>query len=427
MNLNLKRWKNWKVITGVLFALLVILLFLIPSSSTTIPTASVKKGDFHIFVIESGSIRSKNSSTLTAPRLLMGGNLQIIYLAPEGTIAQKDQVLIRFDPTNALKRIGDKQTELKTAMADLAKLKAQQSADESQAATDLETADLNFKLAQIARDRMEFEPDAKKREAGLEFERAKLAYEQAKLNSANKSIIRKSELGNLNLRINQIQSDIAASMKEMEQLTVKAPISGLIVYENNWSTGRKLAVGDQPWPGMPIISLPDLSSMQVEVSINEMDIAKVKVGQFVEVIPDAFPDKKFSGVISSVSQIGREKGSGSNIKVFDIVVDLQGTDDVLKPGITTTNKVVVNTVKNVLSIPIVSVVEEGKKTIVFVRHGSGFDKREVTLDKRNDNSVIVTKGLTEGEEVALRNPEQKEKDDTEQKSPSRPTSPGGAR
>ncbi len=390
-------------------ALILILWWIFsPSEGPNIPTAPVLSGDFRILVIESGSIRAKKSYTITAPRLMQGGNLQVVFLAPEGTIAQPEQPLVGFDPSTAMKRINDKQTELKTAQADMAKLRAQQAGDEAQAKTDFETAKLNFQLAEIAQKRMQFEPDAKKREADLEFERSRLAFEQARLNLENRSIVRKSELGNLQLRLSQIQSDIAASTKEMEQLTMKAPISGLIVYENNWSTGRKIAVGDQPWPGMPIISLPDLSAAQVEASVNEMEISRVKVGQKVEIVPDAFPDRKFTGTITSVSQIGREKGSGSNVKVFDVVIDIDKTADILKPGITTTNKIIVGTVKKTLSIPIVAVFEKEKKTYVYVKDGSGFDKREVTLGDKNDTYVVVKTGLKAGEEVALRDPDEAE-------------------
>jgi HlyD family secretion protein len=400
--------KKNKITAVALSAVIVVILFvwwLWPSGGADIPTYTVKRGDFNIYVVESGAVRSKNSFTITAPRIFSGGNLQVVSLAPEGTIAQVDQVLVRFDPTAAMKRISDKQTELQAALADLAKLKAQQAGEESQAETEYQTANLNFQLATIQREKMQFEPEARRREAEIEFERARMSFEQSKLNLDNKRIIRKSELGNLQLRIQQIRSDIGVSEKEMEQLTIKAPISGLIVYETNWSTGRKITTGDQPWPGMPVISLPDLSVMQTEVSVNEMDIAKVKKDQRVMVIPDAFPDKNFMGTISSVSQIGREKGQGSNVKVFDIVVDLDSSHEVLKPGITTTNKIIVGTVKKVLSIPIISVFEEEGKTWVFVRNGSSFDKRRVELDQRNDNFVVVIKGLSEGDRVALRNPE----------------------
>lgn len=385
-------------------AIILILVFW-PTGGADIPSFEAQHGLFEIYVIESGSVRAKNAVTIQAPRIRSGGNLQIVSLADEGTIANEGDVLARFDPSSALKRIQDKQTELKTALADLEKLKAQQSADESQAQTEFETAELNFQLAKLARDKMQFEPEARKREAEIEFERAGLSFEQAKLNMKNKGIVRKSELGNLQLHIQQIRSDIGESMKEMDQLTLKAPISGLIVYENNWATGRKIAKGDQPWPGMPIISLPDLSVMQTEVSINEMDIAKVRTEQPVLIIPDAFPDKTFHGTIASVSQIGRQKGQGSNIKVFDIIVDIEETDEVLKPGITTTTKIIVDKLNDVVSVPIISVFEEEGSTYVFVGEGTSFDRREVELGQRNDNFVVVISGLEAGESVALRNPE----------------------
>ncbi|MDT8322783.1 MAG: efflux RND transporter periplasmic adaptor subunit [Bacteroidota bacterium] len=408
------------VFLGATLSVIVLAIVFWPSSDDHIPSYTAKKADFEIYVVESGSIRAKNSVTITAPRIISGGNLQIVELAPEGTTAKEGDILARFDPSTALKRMQDKQTELKTALADLAKLKAQQSADESQAQTEFETAKLNFQLAKLAREKMQFEPEARKREAEIEFERARLSFEQARLNLENKSIVRKSELGNLQLRIAQIRSDIEVSQKEMEQLTIRAPISGLIVYENNWATGRKIAKGDQPWPGMPIISLPDLSAMQAEVSINEMDIAKVKVGQKVMIIPDAFPDKSFPGAISSVSQIGRQKGQGSNIKVFDIVVDLDGTDEVLKPGITTTTKIIVDRLENVISIPIISIFEEQGKTMAYVGDNGSFDKREVELGQRNDNFVVVTGGIEAGEKVALQNPEQDDIDAGTQESPGSP-------
>ncbi|MBN1448569.1 MAG: efflux RND transporter periplasmic adaptor subunit [Bacteroidetes bacterium] len=415
--------KHILISIGAVILLLVVAYFLWPSSAADVPSYRVQRGDFEIYVIESGSVRAKNSVTITAPRIISGGNLQVVSLAPEGTIAKEGDVLARFDPSTALKRIQDKQTELKSAMADLAKLKAQQAADESQAQTEYETAKLNFQLAELAREKMQFEPEARKREAQIEFERARLTFEQAKLNLENKSIVRKSELGNLQLRIEQIRSDIAVSQKDMEELTLRAPISGLIVYENNWATGRKITKGDQPWSGMPIISLPDLTAMEAEVSINEMDISKVERGQSVLIIPDAFPDKTFHGTISSVSQIGRQKGQGSNIKVFDIIVDIKETDEVLKPGITTTTKIIVDQVKNVLSVPIISVFEDGKTTYAYVSDGGSFEKREVTLGQRNDNFVVVASGIREGELVALRNPEMSVEEDAQGEAMRAPGSP----
>ncbi|NOY05966.1 MAG: efflux RND transporter periplasmic adaptor subunit [Chlorobi bacterium] len=387
-------------------AVIVIILFIIPGGDTNLPTVKVTRGEFNVLVVESGTVRSKNSFAVTAPRTRSMGTLQIVYLAPEGTTAKKGDVLVRFDPSAALKQIAEKENELKAALSDLDKLKAQQAADRASAEADFENAKLSFELAKISRERMQFESEARKREAELEFKKAELAFKQARLNLKNRDIVRKSELGNLRLRINQIKQDISDARKDMERLTIKAPISGLIVYETNWSTGRKIAVGDQPWPGMPIISLPDLSEAQIVVSINEMDISKIKKGQKVLITPDAFPDRKYTGVIASVSQIGREKGFGSNIKVFECVIDVDKTDEILKPGITTTNKIIVSTFEDVLSLPIDAVFEKEGRTFVYKREGGSFVPVEITTGAQNENFVIVEKGLKEGDVVSLVDPEQ---------------------
>ncbi len=72
------------------------------------------------------------------------------------------------------------------------------------------------------------------------------------------------------------------------------------------------------------------------------------------------------------------------MKVFDIVVDLDKADEVLKPGITTTNKLVVGKVSKVLSVPIIAVFEEKGATHVFVANGSSYERRKVKLGQKND-------------------------------------------
>ena len=404
----MKKHKLLIPLLATLFLAIILYYYFFSGSASDIPTYTVKRGTFNVLVIEAGTVRAKNSFTVSSPRIFSGSNLQIVSLAPEGTTAKVGDVLARFDPTGAMKRIGDKETELKSAQSDYTKMRAQQAADEAQSKADYENAKLSFELAKIAKERMQFESEARRREAELEFAKAEISFKQAELNLKNKGIVRRSELGNLQLRLQQIKGDIDIAKKDMEELTIKAPISGLIVYETNWSTGRKIAVGDQPWPGMTLISLPDLSAAQVVISVNEMDISKVKVNQKVEITPDAFPDKKFSGKIFTVSQIGSEKGMGSNVKVFETIVDIEKTEDILKPGITTTNKIIVDQIKNVLSIPIEAVVEKEGKTYVYVPGGRSFSKVEIKVGAKNDNFVVVKEGLKEGMQVALRNPEEME-------------------
>jgi len=368
-------------------------------------TAAVKRGTFDIVVVETGELQAERSRAVTAPVLASGrSQLAILYIAPEGTTVDSGRVVVSFDPADQMKAISDKENDLKLAEADLDKLKAQQKSDASDAEIAYENAKLSQELAKLADDEMKFESESKQRESKLELKKAELAYRQAEENLKGKSQVRKSDMASITLKIAQIQNALDRSKADMERLTVTAPESGLIVYQRNWSTGKKVTKGDQLWGGYPVMQLPDLSHMQAVLQVNEVDVSKVKKNQPVEIALDAFPARKFTGTIKSVASIGNAKESNPSVKVFEVLVDLDGADSILRPGMTVSARIMVNKVANVLSIPIESVFDDAGKPVVYVENGSALDKREVTLGEKNDNFVIITKGLKEGEKVSLVDP-----------------------
>ena len=176
----------------------------------------------------------------------------------------------------------------------------------------------------------------------------------------------------------------------------------------NWRTGRKVAISDQIWSGMSIISLPDLSRMQVSGNVNEVDVSKVKKGQKVKIRLDAFPDREFHGTVSSVGTIGQQADRSSTIKTFEVVVDIQETDPILKPGMTTSLEIIVETIPYAVFVPMESVFSKNGKTVVFRMDGSSARELPVETGVRNSNYVTVLKGLSGGEKVALRDPTLKE-------------------
>jgi hypothetical protein len=77
---------------------------------------------------------------------------------------------------------------------------------------------------------------------------------------------------------------------------------------------------------------------------------------------------------------------------------------ILKPGMTTSNKMIINKIPNVLSVPLEAIFEKNGKKIVYVKNGSGFDEHFVDVGEKGENSIIVKKGLENNEEVALQDP-----------------------
>ena len=388
-------------------ALLILFIILSAANKEAIASADVRRGEFLVSIKSSGEIRATNSFTITTPRLRYG-QMQIIFLAPEGTTVKPGDVIVRFAPTEVDKMISDKQAELSISQSDLQKFRADKDLRSSELDGNLRNAELQYEQAKLQMEKMKFEAEVQKKETEINLERNRIAYDQAKRKIESQRLVDKSEEKKLTLKLQQIDGDLTRAKQDKELFTVKATLGGLAVYENNWNTGRKVAVGDQPWGGMPIVSLPDLSKMQSITNVNEVEVSKVKQGQNVKVKLDAFPEKEFAGSIASVATIGQQRDQSSNMKTFEVLVDINGTDPVLKPGMTTSNEIVMSSIPDTLFVPLEAVFEKDGKTIVYTTSGSSARPREVKLGAKNSNFVIVSSGVQAGDKVALRDPTVKE-------------------
>ncbi len=398
--------KNTKLVLSSLAAVIIILLvFLLKSFSVTaanVPVYKVIRGNFLVSITESGEIRAKNSTSIVTPRVQ--GNLKITYLVPEGTYVHAGDTVVKFDPTEALTNLKDAESKLEITESDKAKMLADQKSKLTDLESALKSALLSFELSKLNLEQMKFEADIKQQQAKLEHEKDQLSLAKAKQELESQKIIQKSELSKINLQVQQDKASLEKAKRDLAALTLTAPKEGLVVYETNWSTGRKVMIGDTPWPGMPVVSLPDLSSMQSITYVNEVDVSRVKKDQKVVVRLDAFRDSSFTGIISSVASLGRNKDRNSNIKVFEVDVDIKSRSSILKPGMTTSNKIIIDQIPAVVYVPQESVFDKGGKKIVYVKNGSGFDDKEVETGEKSENYIVISKGIKPNDEVALIDP-----------------------
>jgi HlyD family secretion protein len=403
--------RNRIIIISAAAILILIALFSFGSSSVSsnIPTFTVKKDNFLVSLTESGEISAKNSISIAAPRVR--GGLKIIHLVPEGTYIKKGDVVAKFDPTDAMTKLREAEAQLEIAMSNKDKLLANQKSEIAKMESDLKSSELGFELSQLNIEQMKFEAEAKRREAELQHKKNELSYEQTKQSFASKKIIQQSELANIEVEIRQKKNELEKVQREVNDLTLTAEAEGLVVYGTNWSNqGRKFQIGDQAWGGQSIINLPDLSIMESQTSVNEVDVSKIKVEQEVKIKLDAFQDTTFHGNISDVAKLGKEKDSQSKIKVFEIKVLIDGTSEILKPGMTTSNQILIKEVPDTIFIPQEAVFEKDGKYIVYLKDGSSYDEVEVTLGDKSEDHIIVESGLKAGDIVALSDPYSEDKE-----------------
>jgi multidrug efflux pump subunit AcrA (membrane-fusion protein) len=135
--------------------------------------------------------------------------------------------------------------------------------------------------------------------------------------------------------------------------------------------------------------------------VNEVDVRKVKAGQNVEIGLDAYPDKKLSGVVIRVANVGEQRPN-SDAKVFEVSVEIDGTDPTLRPSMTTSNKIIAKVIDDALFIPLECLHSQADTiTYVFKKDGLKTVKQEVIIGDTNANDAVVLGGLSESDRVHL--------------------------
>ena len=151
-------------------------------------------------------------------------------------------------------------------------------------------------------------------------------------------------------------------------------------------------------------TLPDLSVMMSRTYVNEIDISKIKVGQQVRIGVDAFPDKKYSGVITSVANVG-EQLANADAKVFEVMIEVNESDPITRPSMTTSNHIVISTFPDATYISIDAIYSQDSIPFVYTTNQT---KQIVLLGDSNENEIVVEQGLSAGDKVYVSVPENSE-------------------
>jgi len=176
----------------------------------------------------------------------------------------------------------------------------------------------------------------------------------------------------------------------------------MVVYKKD-RRGNKIKTGSSINPFERVVAtLPDLSIMLSKTYVSEIEIRKVVPDQEVQINVDAFPDKSFKGKVSTVANIG-EKLPNSDSKVFEVNIRIDGFDPDLRPSMTTGNKIVIKTIKDVVYIP-TECIHAGPDGIPFVytKHKT---RQVVVPGDANEKNIVIEQGLKPNQLVYVIQPE----------------------
>jgi HlyD family secretion protein len=377
------------------------------TASTSLEVAT-KRGLFVISVTTTGELEAKSSEKISGPspsalRDARIWQLKIDDIIPDGTIVDSGDYVAQLDRTELTNKIKDQQIEIETFQNNYIKTQLDTTMELRAARNELVNLKYAMEEAQITVDQSIYEPPATQRQAQIELDRAQRAYDQAVKNYSlryEKAVANMSEVATA---LKKKQTEFEKIFELSKEFTVRAPKPGMVIYQRDWE-GKKRGTGAtiSTWENV-VATLPNLREMITKTYVNEVDISKVKVGQKVEIGVDAFPDKKFTGQVIEVANIG-EQLRNSNAKVFEVKVEVNEFDSIVRPAMTTKNKIITDEIPDALFIPLEAIHNLDSIQYVF----TGNKRQQIIPGKSNENEIIIRAGLQEGEKVRLVPPENPE-------------------
>ncbi len=191
---------------------------------------------------------------------------------------------------------------------------------------------------------------------------------------------------------------------QLVKCKVYAPQSGLVAYPS--SRTSEIREGVAVLFRQRLLSIPNLDSMQVETRIHESALDQVRLGQGVRVTIDAFPSVSYKGSVKSVAVLPEQNSwSGNDTKVYQTIVTIDEKVEHLKPGMTAVAEILVDSITDVVTVPLHAVVQHDEQTYVLVRGNDNLEPRSVDLGRASETRVSIHRGLSEGESIAI-NPQE---------------------
>lgn len=393
------------IVTAIVLLALIIYSAMSGKEKEVVLETEVQYGRFEIAVMITGELQAIRETEIKAPsslrnRYLRIHRVKIQDLIPEGTVVDSGDWVATLDRSEADNSLKDMMDRLEQEESEYLRTRLDTTMQLRQLRDDLINLEFVMEEAEITLEQSQYEPPATIRQAEIDLERATRAYKQASENYGLKEKQAKAEMRESEISLERDRRSVAMMNEVMTEFDIMAPSSGMVIYKKDWS-GQKRTAGSEinTWD-LAVATLPDLSTMISLTYVNEIDISKLDEGQQVKIGVDAFPEKKFTGEVIEVANIGQQLPN-TDAKVFEVRIELNERDTILRPSMTTSNEVITKVLDSVLFVPLEAVHANDSLTYVYTRQGK---KQVVVLGESNENNIIVEMGLEKGEKLYLSQP-----------------------
>jgi len=375
-----------------------------------VPVARVRKGEFVISVKTRGEVRSTRSVILSAPQI---PEARIVLLAESGKPIRKGDTVIEFDAASQEQYYIERTTSVRTVDKEIVQLQASHRITGEMDSMNKMTATYNVDRAKLEASKAQILSEIEGKKNEIDVTTAEGDLDQVNVTIKAHKTTQEADVERVQNKKDKTVRDVERAKGYLSRMKIIAPNDGIVNILPNTrtngafgSTPPPFKEGDRAWTGAAIAEIPDLASMRVELKLDEVDRGKLQLNQVLRVRVDAIPEVEFKATLDWISPIAAVmyKGMGLTEKTFPARATLEKVDPRLRPGMSCTAEIIIESAADSLLIPArASFLSKGKPA-VWIQKGEGFEIRTIEVGKRNDTDIVVTSGLKAGDVIAMEDP-----------------------
>jgi multidrug efflux pump subunit AcrA (membrane-fusion protein) len=348
---------------------------------------------------------------LTAPS--SGTDLQIVEIVKNGARVSAGDVVVEFDPTVQQRTLETKRSELKQAESEIEKAEAELKRRVQAARSELDEARKAVERARLDVEGNELRPRIDAENFVIALSDADEHVRELVQKVEGERIAAAADVAIARQKRDKAQFDLSETERITDSLKIRAPAGGAISLLPNFRAGGPFSRaapefkrGDRAWFGAAIAELPDLTAVQMTARVDEFDRGRLQPGSTVRVRVDAVPDRDLTGTLQEISVIAKPDFTvWPPVRNFDLVVAISDVDPRLRSGMSAAGRVALDSMPNVLLLPVAAVFQRGTAAVAYVVSGRAIESRTVTVLRRGRDQVAIASGVREGERVSLREPD----------------------
>jgi HlyD family secretion protein len=311
-----------------------------------------RRGTLRERLLLTGELQAGRAAELAVPRT-PSWQLQIRWMEKDGTPVKRGQKVVEFDNSTFTSDLDEKRRSAAQAADDLEKGRAEAAAAEAEKQFAVEGKKNDLAKAKLAasvpRDLL---PLLEYQERQLALAKAAAEVEKAEADLKAQRQGSAADLGVRAVDLAKSRREIHDAEEAIHALVLSAPRAGIILAAEHPWEGRKIEEGDNVWTGLTVMSLPDLSSLEVAATLSDVDDGRVRPGMTARCTLDAYPGLSFGARVLEVSAVARESARSSLLRSFKVRLGLDRVDTArMRPGMSVKVEVLGPEVKAALLAP----------------------------------------------------------------------------